>query len=164
MADETRAQGSATGSSPLREALDNAARIFWCNTNRGAGAGQSGLERRMHARRFAAAWLPFNYEDHMRRVRAGDVVFMYANGVGVIGIGRATESRLEILAPDHPDRIRAFATEGENEEEWRIPVEWLVWDDVDPCPVAPPLRPSFTEITHHGDRVHLVRDHYLSDT
>jgi hypothetical protein len=32
-----------------------------------------------------AAWLPFNYEDHMRRVRAGDVIFMYANGIGVTG-------------------------------------------------------------------------------
>ncbi len=146
---------------PLREALDSAASIFWCNTDRGAGAGGNTLEQRMHARGFAAAWLPFIHEDHMRRVRGGDVIVMYANGLGIIGIGRARESRLEILGLDHPDRLRPFTTEGENEEEWRIPVQWLAWDEGNPCPVAP-LRGTFIEITHHAERVRMVRDHFLA--
>ena len=42
----------------LREAFENAERIFWCNTNRGAGdcCGGNSLEQRMRARHFAAAW------------------------------------------------------------------------------------------------------------
>lgn len=141
-------------------------RVFWCNTNRGAGAGGNSLEQQMHAQHFAAAWTAddhpdgtFNYPDHMRRVRHGDMIFMYANGLGVIGVGRATESRLELLFPDHPDRLRAFATEGENEEEWRIPVEWLVWNEANPCAVEL-LRSSFQEITDHADRIHAVRQHF----
>jgi hypothetical protein len=147
----------------LREVLEFAERIFWCNTNREAGPGGNGLEQRMHARSFAAAWLTFNYEDHMRRVRRGDVIVMYARLLGVIGMGRATESRLEILGPDHPDRLRAYATEGENEEEWRIPVEWLVWHESNPAPVDW-LRPAFQEITDHVERIRSVRQHYLPET
>jgi hypothetical protein len=45
------------------------------------------------------------------------MIFLYANSLGVIGVGRATESRLELLFPDHPGRLRDFATGGENEEE-----------------------------------------------
>ena len=162
MASEVPDQRSPDYMPALRQAFDNATSVFWCNTDRGAGAGGNSLERRMHARGFAAAWLLFVYEDHMRRARCGDVIFMYANGLGVIGIGLAKESRLEILGPDHPDRLRAFTTEGENEEEWRIPVEWLVWDEGNPCPVEP-LRGTFLEITHHSDRVRMVRDHFLGN-
>lgn len=141
-------------------------RTFWCNTNRGAGPGGNGLEDRMHARGFAAAWTAidhpdgtFNYTEHMRRIRAGDMIFMYAMGLGVIGVGRATESRLELLFPDHPDRLRNFEAEGENEEEWRISLEWLVWDETNPCEVEF-LRPSFQEITHHEERIRTVRQHF----
>jgi hypothetical protein len=148
------------------EAHHSGARVFWCNTNRGAGAGGDSLEQRMHARHFAAAWTgidhpegTFNYSDHMRRVRRGDMIFMYANSLGVIGVGRATESRLQMLFPDHSDRLRDFATEGENEEEWRIPVEWLRWDGANPC-VVEHLRSSFQEITDHAERVRAVRQHF----
>jgi hypothetical protein len=141
-------------------------RVFWCNTNRGGGAGGDSLEQRMYARHFAAAWSfddhpdgTFNYTSHMRRVRRGDLIFFYAKGLGVIGVGRAAESRLELLFPNHPDRLRAFATEGKNEEEWRIPVEWLVWDENNPCRVNP-LNGTFIEITDHDDRIQAVRDHY----
>lgn len=85
---------------------------------------------------------------------------MYANGLGVIGIGRATESRLEILGHDHPGRLRDFATEGESEEEWRIPVEWIVWDENNPCPVEA-LRGTFLDITLHDSRVQAVLEHFL---
>ncbi len=128
-------------------------RVFWCNTNRSEGAGGNTLEQRMHARCFAAAWTDldhrdrtFNYSDHMRRVRRGDLIFMYANGLGVISVGRATESRLELLFLDHPDRLRSYATEGRNDEEWRLPVAWLEWDEANPCAIKP-LRGSFLEIS-----------------
>ncbi len=141
-------------------------RIFWCNTNRGHGAGGTSLEGKMHARCFAAAWSGvahpdgmFNYPDHMRQVRRGDLVVMYANGVGVIGVGRVAESRLELLFPDHPDRLRDFSTEGQNREEWRIPVEWLAWDEANPCDVKS-LRSSFQEITDLAERVQEVRQHF----
>ncbi len=113
----------------------------------------------MHSRRFAAAWMTYNYESHMRRVWSGDLVVMYANSLGVIGVGRVTESRLEVLGPDNPDRIRAFDGEGGNDEEWRIPVVWLAWDEENPCSVGP-LRPTFSEITHHTNRVQSLREHY----
>jgi hypothetical protein len=58
--------------------------------------------------------------------------------------------------------LRAFTTEGENEEEWRIPMEWMVWDERNPCPVGP-LRQTFIEITYHEERVRLVRTHLLGN-
>lgn len=148
------------------EAHDSNVRVFWCNTNRAAGAGGDSLERQMHSRHFAAAWTSvdhphgtFNYPEHMRRVRRGDMIFMYAKGIGIIGVGRAAESRLELLFPDHSDRLRDFTTEGENEEEWRIPVEWLVWEEANPCSVER-LRSSFQEITNHAERIRKVRQHF----
>ena len=66
---------------------------------------------------------------------------------------------MELLFPDHPDRLRDFATEGENEEERRIPVEWLRWDEANPC-VVEPLRGLFLEITDHAERVRAVRQHF----
>lgn len=148
------------------KAHDTAQRVFWCNTNRGGGTGGNSLELRMHERCFVAAWSfsdhpdgTFNYTAHMRRVRSGDMIVMYAMRVGVIGIGRATESRLELLFDDHPDRLRQYLTEGENVEEWRIPVEWLAWDENDAC-VVEPLNGTFLEITHHPDRVNSVLQHF----
>lgn len=145
------------------EDFDAERRVFWCNTNRGNGAGGNRLEKQMHERCFAAAWSGddhpdemFNYWEHMRRVRRGDLVVMYANGVGAIGIGWVAESRLELLFPDHPDRLRDFKTEGQNREEWRIPVQWLAWDEDNPCNVGA-LRSSFQEITVSADRVHEAR-------
>ncbi len=145
---------------------DPNARVFWCNTNRGGLPGGNGLEQRMHMRCFAAAWSfadhrqgTFNYTDHMRRVRRGDTIVMYAMRLGVIGVGRATESRMELLFEDHPGRLRDFATEGANVEEWRIPVEWLAWDEANPCEVDP-LNGTFLEITHHSERVHAVLRHF----
>jgi hypothetical protein len=146
---------------PLREALDKAKSVFWCNSNRGAEPGGNELERRMRLRGFAAAWLPFVYPEHMRRARRGDAIFMYANGLGIIGIGYATESRVEILGPDHPDRLRAFG-DGEHEEEWRIPVEWRVWDEGNPCEVET-LRQTFVDITNHQSRINAVRNHFLGN-
>jgi hypothetical protein len=154
-----QASGAPEGDPRQREAWEQAERVFWCNTNREGGPGGNVLEQRMHARRFAAAWTSFNYPTHMQRVECGDVIVMYANGLGVIGIGRATERGLEILNRNHRDRMRDYATEGNNQEEWRIPVEWLVWDDSNPCRVDF-LRPTFQEITHLAPRVRAVTRHH----
>jgi hypothetical protein len=94
----------------------------------------------------------------MRRVKAGHVIVMYANGLGVIAIGRATGGVLPVLHQKDSGRMRDYATEGENAEEWRIPVEWLVWDEANPCPVDS-LRPSFQEITNHAARIGVIRQH-----
>lgn len=146
----------------LSHAFETAERVFWCNSNRGAAEpGGNELEERMHTHGFAAAWVPFVYPEHMRRVRGGGLVFLYAKELGVIGVGVARESRVEILGPDHPGRLRAFE-HGEHEEEWRVPVEWLAWDTAAPCPVVA-LRTSFQEITDHEERVRLVRKHFLPD-
>src|SRR5690349_11456812 len=53
---EDTPKGSPGSVPDLREALDSAVGIFWCNTNRGAGAGGNSLEQRMHSRGFAAGW------------------------------------------------------------------------------------------------------------
>jgi hypothetical protein len=141
-------------------------RVFWCNTNRGGGAGANSLEQRMYARSFAAAWSfadhpagTFNYTDHMRRIRRGDMIIMYAMRVGVITVGQVKESRLEVLLENHLDRLRDYATEGENVEEWRVPVQWLAWNEGNPC-VVNPLSGTFIEITDHADRVNAVFQHF----
>jgi hypothetical protein len=120
----------------------------------------------MHDRGFAVVWSYephpnglFNFYTHMWRVRQGDLIVMYANRAGVIAVGRARESRLEILGPDHPDRLRDYATEGQNELEWRIPVEWLAWDEARPCRVKH-LLGAFIEITDHADRLRTLRGCY----
>jgi hypothetical protein len=149
------------------KAHDSEPQVFWCNTNRGAEPGGNGLEERMFARGFAAAWTgfdhpngTFNYPDHMWRVRRGDMIFMYANGVGVIRVGRATESEPDILPRHRHGRLRDFASEGKNKEEWRIPVKWITRRQVDnPC-VVEPLRSSFQRITHLAERVRKVRKHF----
>ena len=67
---------SASEARMADEVHDSGSRVFWCNTNRGAGAEGNSLEQQMHGQRFAAAWTAvdhpdgtFNYPDHMRRVR-----------------------------------------------------------------------------------------------
>jgi hypothetical protein len=80
----------------------------------------------MYNQSYAAAWESFKFPSHMRQVEPGAVVFMYAKGVGIIGIGRA-EATCEILTPRHPGRIRNFKYE--NTKEWRIPVRWIDWRD-----------------------------------
>lgn len=109
----------------LRDLLDNASRFFICNTNR---RGSPRIEGEMRQRRYAAVWEDFNWPAHMQLVREGDAILMWAKGVGIIGIGRAT-AKHEILDASNPDRIRSSAEYAER--EWRIPVEWVVWVEHD---------------------------------
>jgi len=109
--------------------LEAAERFFICNTDRREGSRTETngflLEEEMYSRGYAAVWEDFRYPSHMEQVRAGDIIFMFARGVGIIGVGQA-KGRCEQLAADDPDRIRV---DDWNQLEWRIPVEWLAWWD-----------------------------------
>jgi hypothetical protein len=49
-------------------------------------------------------------------------------------------------------------------EEWRIPVEWLVWDEKSPCPIENPLRKSFLEVKGAKKRLKdTIREHFLRE-
>jgi hypothetical protein len=97
--------------------------FFLCNTNR---RHDRDAEPQMRERGYAAAWEKFSSTRRMNEVESGDAVLFYANGYGIIGVGRA-KSPLEILKPGAPDRL----SKSGNEPEWRIPLDWLVWADKD---------------------------------
>ena len=79
-------------SDDLRDMFDNAKRFFVCNTDRRhtefTPTGGYFLEEEMHNRGYAAAWENFKFPGHMEQVEPGDAIFMFAKGVGIIGIGR----------------------------------------------------------------------------
>jgi hypothetical protein len=97
-------------------------RFFLCNTDR---RWSPVAEQRMRQRGYAAAWEDFRYPSHMREVEPGNTIFMYAKGVGIVGIGRARAPH-EVLQPGNLDRIRNGHT-----AEWRVPVDWLAWVEDD---------------------------------
>ena len=106
-----------------KKAVENGVQFFFCNTNRGLQEGVvNSLEKKMHKKKFAAAWERFNFPSHMDRVNEHDVVFMYANGVGFIGVGQA-EGAVEKLEPQQSGRLRSTWTD----REWRIKMKWFQW-------------------------------------
>ena len=131
----------------LRDLFEGASRFFVCNTDR---KWSPDAEERMRHREYAAAWEEFRYPIHMDKVRYGDAIFMYAKGVGIIGMGRA-RARREILKPGNSDRIMK-----EGKPEWRVPVEWLAWKkDRDAFSWKSP-NPTFFEVS--GDKYSQLRD------
>jgi hypothetical protein len=117
---------------------------FLCNTDRSHG----GYEREglMRARRYAAAWEDFSHTSHMKAANRGDIIFMYANRVGVIGIGNAVGA-CQVLEPGDPDML----FEEENSREWRIPVVWLRWvEEGHACPWDRPSPTTFTNVSAVG--------------
>ena len=102
----------------LRDLFSNTNRFFVCNTDRRRSRE---LERQMHLRGYATAWETFKYPSHMKKVKPGDLIFMYAKGMGIVGIGRA-KSGPRILEADNRNRIREGTT-----REWRVPVDWVAW-------------------------------------
>jgi len=160
------------GSSLLRDILDNTngssqsrPSFFLCNTDRKHGkptrSGKYKREELMCSRSYAAAWEVFKFPDHMKRVKSGDVIFMYANKVGIIGIGLAKKG-YEVLEPSHPDRI---LNEEEITPEWRIPVDWLVWvSDKQASPWQPPDVRTFVDVSKqlYDDRRERTIKHFAS--
>lgn len=116
--------------SDLRELLQDARRLFVCNTNRArspeTATGGYALEEEMHRRCYATAWIPFKSERVMQQVKARSAILMFAKGVGIIGVGRA-EAACERLAPHGRDRVGSCCTYKEDAPEWRVRVCWLAW-------------------------------------
>jgi hypothetical protein len=81
----------------------------------------------------------------MEQVERGAVIFMFAKGVGIIGIGRATAG-CETLAASARRRLRNFRDE-ENTPEWRVPVKWLVWRPENAYQWPSPPQPTFWNVT-----------------
>ena len=138
---------SADSAKALRELFDTAGRFFVCNTDR---KWSPEAEERMRHRGYAAAWEEFRYPIHMDKVRRGHAIFMFAKGVGIIGIGRA-KARRQVLRPANPDRLRTGTT-----PEWRVPADWLVWKkDGDAFSWKSP-NPTFFAV--NGDKYRQLRD------
>lgn len=124
---------------------------FVCAANRPSlGVGGALLEDLMHNNDCAAMWeYPpdvaerVRYLERMQRVGAGDLIFMFAAGEGIIGVGRATAGCRGPLPPGHHQRLRAPSWAG---EEWQVSVEWLRWQPDNPCPFQG-FNATFYEIT-----------------
>jgi len=115
-------------SDSLQQLLTNAPRFFVCNSDRVQGdrtpTGGFVLEEEMHNRGFATAWEDFRFPSHMEKVHPGDAIYMFAKGVGIIGIGMATGT-YEKLVPGQDRRVSHV----HETNEWRVPTQWLVWTD-----------------------------------
>lgn len=112
----------------LQHLFATATRCFVCNTDRREGTrtatGGFLLEEEMHNRGFAAAWENYKFPSHMELVEEGNVIFMFAKAVGIIGVGVAT-GPCETLTSSQPGRLTYVHTS----IEWRIPTRWLAWTD-----------------------------------
>lgn len=121
-------------------------RYFLCNTDRAHSdrsvSGGFVLEDLMHEKCYAAAWEEFSYPSHMERVNRGDIVFMYANQKGIIAVGQAKDT-CETLQVGSNERI----FNGTNTPEWRIPVDWLIWEDELPSSWSPHADQTFVEVS-----------------
>ena len=107
-----------------KKAVRNGVRFFFCNTNRGWEEDVLNyLEKKMKKQKSAIAWSRFNFPSHMDRVKKHDVVFMYANGVGFVGVGQAA-GPVQILDPGQSGRLR----KDRHCEEWRVKMtDWFSW-------------------------------------
>lgn len=123
--------GGCMGSTEIREvladtnkAVKNGVQFFFCNTNRGLEEGVFNyLEKKMEKQKYAAAWERFNFPSHMNKVKKHDVIFMYAKGVGFIGVGQAS-GPVKKLEPQQSGRLRKTWPD----REWRIKMEeWFAW-------------------------------------
>ena len=120
---EKQPQLSSSRSAALRKQLNSGSSLFVCNTNRKYSTVD---EKNMRMRGYAAAWETFHFPSHMDRVKRGDTICMYAKGIGIVGIGRA-RGKVEKLEPGVNGRV---ALQGQR--EWRVPVDWLVWNEDSP--------------------------------
>ncbi len=154
-------------SDKLQDLFANAERFFVCNTDRRQGertlTGGYALEQEMYNRGLATAWESFKFPSHMKQVDHGDAIFMFAKGVGIIGVGVA-EARYETLPPDDADRLRNFSYE-ENTPEWRVPVQWLAWTDEAGAFRWNPPNFTFWNVTgsEYADFREDVKTHFLGD-
>ena len=148
----------------LRELFAAGQRFFICNTNRRdrryTQSGSFLFEELMHERGFAAAWEAFDYPKRMEEVQRGNIIMMFAKGVGIIGIGKA-EDRCKTIPPGDSNRIYES-----DYMEWRVPVTWLAWrDDEDAFPWSESPNKTFFDVsgeTYVNFR-RGVLDHFFAD-
>lgn len=123
------AKGSYSDS--LQDLFDSAKKFFICNSNRRydtrTATGGYILEQEMYSRGLATAWESFKFPTHMEQVEPGHAIFMFAKGVGIVGVGEATAS-CEVLSKSAKGRVRLF-DDGDDTPEWRVPTKWLAWTD-----------------------------------
>ena len=151
-------------SDSLVKLFENAGKYFLCNTDRKHAeqtpTGGYHFEEQMRNAGYATAWEDFKYESHMEMVEPGDAIFMFAKGVGIIGIGVA-EKPHEILKPGSAKRV----SNDHSTTEWRVPVKWLAWtDEAGAYPYKSP-NCTFLNITDekYGDLRLGVKSHFVGD-
>jgi hypothetical protein len=139
---------------------------FLCNSNRPTKGhfewDDRHIESLMKKRNCAAAWEEFNYRGHMRRVRQGDIILLFANGgVGIIAIGQA-KGECETLSQTDPRRLfNEF-----DDVEWQFAVDWLIWVEDDAAyRWIPSPRPTFLDISkgEYDINREAPMDHLLPD-
>ena len=139
------AQSENASDNRITKSFRTANQFFACNTDRRNPArttlGAPLHEELMRRRGYVAAWENFDFPSHMETVQPGAVILMFANRVGVIGIGCA-EAAVERLSPGAPGRL----SKG-NSIEWRIPVTWLDWRDEASAYRCKAFRRTFLDIT-----------------
>jgi hypothetical protein len=144
-------KGAST--SRVVDLFDSSTGFFLCNTDRKHGHDP---EEAMKTRCYAAAWEDFDHTNHMKLVKNNDIIFMYANKVGIVGIGRAL-GPCERLEPGNPDMV----CDDVDSAEWRVPVEWLEWvDDEHACPwhgVLPPTSQDLSTLKKNNHRVAVLK-------
>jgi hypothetical protein len=165
---QTDGKQSGKISDKLQDLFAKANRYFVCNTDRRDGrrtpTGGFVLEQEMCNRGFAAAWEQFKFPNHMEKVKAGDAIFMFARGIGVMGIGIANGG-FETRRPGAPDRVRGPAYP-QTAVEWRIPVQWLEWTDEAGAYPCQGQRATFYDVTEpkYDHWREGLKKHFLSDS
>lgn len=108
----------------------------------------------MRSTGYAAAWEEFKFPDHMAQAKRGDAILMYANKRGIIAVGEATGGH-EISEANTAGQIRPY-----DEREWRVPVDWLFWDEGHPCPWKPHDIRTFVNVSSdkYRERRGMVRE------
>ena len=156
---------SVRSADDLRELLKEGRLMFVCNTNR-RWSPDRGDEHLMRHTHYATVWTEFRWEKHIRSVKKGDAILMYAKGVGIIGIGQA-KGGVEILRAGDPGKIRP---DKKDQEEWRVPVEdWLMWvedNDADAYDDWTMGNTSFLNVSgdRYSDLRRDLRKHFLVDS
>lgn len=137
---------------------------FICGTNRNAlGIGGVDLETLMHEQNCAAVWeyppdveKQVNYLSHLKSVDVGDLIFMFASTLGVIGVGKAQGGPVGPIGLGDSSRLRGPKWLG---AEWQVPVDWLCWQPEQPCDI----RGNNATFYHLGDPTWTERREMLFD-
>lgn len=135
--------------------MNDERRTFMCNTDRreslDLGHAVDHLELLMKTNSCAMAWGKHNWVDHTDSVQKGDLILMWAKGVGFIGLGEALAAS-KVLGPTKKGRLFKEL----DVDEWQIPVKWLAWvPEFEAWPWTPP---NCTFLDMNKERYRHVRE------